>query len=83
MPLFIDIHRNIEGITPEGMAEAHQQDLKVQEKYGVNYTNYWYSESEGAIFCLCEAPNLEAAAAVHKESHGMEAIEILEVKEGK
>ena len=82
MPLFIDIHRNVEGITPEGLAEAHAKDLKVQEKYGVNYINYWYSESEGAVFCLCEAPNAEAAAAVHKEAHGLQANEILEVKEG-
>ena len=82
MPLFLDIHRNVEGITPEGMAAAHQKDLEVQKKYGVNYLKYWYSESEGAIFCLCEAPDMEAASAVHKEAHGGIADEIIEVTEG-
>ena len=82
MPLFMDIHRNMTGLTPEGLAEAHKKDLEVQGKHGVNFVNYWYNEADGTIFCLCEAPSMEAAAAVHKEAHGGVADEIIEVKTG-
>lgn len=82
MPLYMDIHRSVEGITREKLNEAHANDVEVQGKHGVLFVNYWYSEQEGAIFCLCEAPNKEAAAAVHREAHGGEADEIIEVKQG-
>ena len=70
MPKFMDIHRKMKGLTAEGLAEAHQKDLDVQGKHGVRFINYWYNEDEGAVFCLCEAPNREAAEAVHREAHG-------------
>ena len=78
----MDIHRNVEGITEAALEEAHQKDLEVQGKHGVKFINYWYTEEEGTIFCLCEAPNREAAAAVHKEAHGGVADEIIEVRQG-
>jgi hypothetical protein len=34
------------------------------------------------VFCLCQAPSKEAAAAVHREAHGVMADEIIEVQEG-
>ncbi len=83
MPLYMDIHKNMEGLTPEGLAEAHKKDLEVQGRYGVQFLNYWYNESKGSIFCLCEAPNREAAMAVHREAHGGEADEVIEVTEGR
>jgi hypothetical protein len=82
MPLFMDIHKSVEGLTTEAVTEAHQKDLEVQGKYGVKYLHYWYDESSGTVFCLCEAPNKEAAEAVHREAHGGVADEIIEVKEG-
>lgn len=82
MPLYMDIHKNMTGLTPEGLNEAHKKDLEVQDKHGVKFINYWYSESDGTVFCLCEAPNQEAAAAVHREAHGSVADEIIEVKAG-
>jgi hypothetical protein len=54
----------------------------VQGKHGVEITDYWHSEKDGAVFCLAEAPSKEAFAAVHREAHGLEADEIFEVKEG-
>jgi hypothetical protein len=33
-------------------------------------------------FCLVEAPDKEAAEAVHREAHGLLADEITEVEEG-
>ncbi len=82
MPLYMDIHHKVEGLTGEAVAEAHARDLEVQEKYGVKYLQYWYDEGTGQVFCLCEAPSKEAAEAVHREAHGLVADEITEVKEG-
>ncbi|TMG98028.1 MAG: DUF4242 domain-containing protein [Betaproteobacteria bacterium] len=47
--------------------------MKTQGKYGVEYRKYWLNESCGKIFCLCTAPNSEAAASVHREAHGVVA----------
>lgn len=82
MAQYMDIHRNVEDIDKEKLDEAHKKDLAVQGRHGVDITNYWYSEKDGAVFCLCEAPTKEAFAAVHREAHGMEADEIFEVKQG-
>src|SRR5918999_2797219 len=82
MPLYMDIHRNVEGLTPEAVAEAHQKDLEVQDEYGVRYHRYWYNDETGEVFCLAEAPSKEAAEAVHREAHGLTADEIIEVQEG-
>ncbi len=82
MPLFMDIHAHVEGLTEDAVAQAHEADLKTQEKYGVKYLRYWFDENSGKVFCLVEAPNKEAANAVHREAHGLVADELVEVKEG-
>ena len=82
MPLYIDIHRNVEGLTAEAVADAHQKDLEAQDEHGVQCLNYWYDEGTGTVFCLFEAPSKEAADAVHRAAHGLTADEIIEVKEG-
>ena len=82
MPLFIDTHKHIEGLTAEAAAHAHAADIQTQEKYGVKYLRYWVDENAGKVFCLVEAPNKEAAMAVHREAHGLVADEIAEVQEG-
>jgi hypothetical protein len=82
MPLYMDTHQHVEGLTADGVAQAHQADLKTQERYGVKYLRYWFDEDTGKVFCLVEAPNKEAAIAVHREAHGSVADEITEVKEG-
>ncbi|HEX9924602.1 MAG TPA: nickel-binding protein, partial [Anaerolineae bacterium] len=40
MPLFMDIHKGVEGLTAEAVAGAHKKDLEVQEKHGVKYLHY-------------------------------------------
>jgi hypothetical protein len=82
MPLYLDIHHKVDGLTGEALAGAHAKDLEVQDKYSVKYLRYWYNEGAGTVFCLCEAPDKEAAKAVHREAHGLVADEIFEVKEG-
>lgn len=81
MPLYMDVHRNVEGLTEDAVAGAHQKDLEIQHEHGVNYKRYWFNEAEGTIFCLVEAPNKEAAHRVHREAHGLVADELIEVKE--
>ena len=79
MPLFMDHHRRVEGLTAEAVADAHKKDVEIQEEYGATYRRYWYNEESGEVFCLAEAPNKEAAEAVHREAHGLVADEITEV----
>ena len=69
MPLYMDHHHKVEGLTAEAVAGAHKRDLEVQGKHGVNYLKYWFDEGTGAVFCLVEAPSREAAVAVHQEAH--------------
>jgi hypothetical protein len=82
MPLYMDTHKAVEGLTVDAVIGAHKKDLEVQEKHGVKYLKYWFNEDSGNIFCLVEAPSKEAAAAVHREAHGLVADEIIEVNEG-
>lgn len=82
MPLYMDEHRKIDGLTAEAVAGAHKRDLEVQGEFGVNYRSYWFDEGNGKVFCLVEAPSKEAAEAVHRKAHGLLADEITEVKEG-
>lgn len=82
MPLFMDIHKHVPGLTAEAVKGAHAKDVEVQKKHGVKYLKYWFDEGAGKVFCLVEAPTKEAAAAVHREAHGLLADEIIEVKEG-
>ena len=82
MPLFMDEHRNVEGLTAEAVAGAHQKDLEVQGRHGVNYRQYWFNEQTGTVYCLVEAPDREAAERVHREAHGLVADEITEVQQG-
>jgi class 3 adenylate cyclase len=80
MPSYMDIHEIPGGISAEEVAKAHAQDVKVQSKYGVSYHRYWVNEKEGKIFCLCHAPNAEAAVQVHREAHGQIAEKIIQVE---
>ncbi len=82
MPLYMDTHKNVDGLTAEAVMNAHKQDVAVQAKHGVTYHKYWYNEAEGTVYCLVEAPSKEAAEAVHREAHGLVADELVEVHEG-
>jgi hypothetical protein len=83
MSLYMDIHHKIDGLTADAVMHAHEADVQTQGKYGVNYLKYWFDEGSGKVFCLIEAPSKEAAAQVHREAHGLEADEIIEVQEGR
>jgi class 3 adenylate cyclase len=80
MPLYMDIHNLPEGTTLEDVAKAHAKDMEIQRKYGVEYSKYWLNEKAGKVFCLCHAPNAEAAEQVHREAHGMLPDKIIEIQ---
>ncbi len=82
MPLYLDTHHHVPGLTAEGIAHAHAQDLATQDRHGVRFLRYWFDETTGKVYCLAEAPSPEAMIAVHREAHGALADETLEVREG-
>ncbi|WP_426562631.1 DUF4242 domain-containing protein [Angustibacter sp. McL0619] len=84
MPLYMDIHTigDGSGITFDDVAKAHMADLQTQDRYDVRYLRYWVNETHGKVFCLVEAPSVDAANAVHREAHGLVADEVIEVQEG-
>lgn len=82
MPLYMDVHHKVDGLTAEAVAGAHDKDLEIQGQYGVNYLRYWFDEDSGKVFCLVEAPDPESAHTVHREAHGLVADELVQVQEG-
>ena len=80
MPLYMDIHEVPGGVSAEDVAKAHAEDVKIEHKYDVHYHKYWVNEKAGKIFCLCHAPNAEAAIQVHRQAHGMVADKLIEIQ---
>ena len=78
MPLYMDIH-TVPGADAAALKAAHEADMAVQDKHHVCYHKYWLNEAAGKVYCLVEAPNPEAAAAVHAQAHGLVAEKIIEV----
>jgi class 3 adenylate cyclase len=76
----MDIHEVPGGVSAEDVAKAHAEDVKIEDKYGVHYHKYWVNEKAGKIFCLCHAPDAEAATQVHRQAHGMVADKIIEIQ---
>jgi class 3 adenylate cyclase len=78
MPVYMDRHY-IEGATRHAIADAHQKDLALQDKYHVKFLTYWFDEMRSTAFCLIEAPNRETIERAHNEAHGSVPNEVLEV----
>jgi hypothetical protein len=81
--LFLDIHRLGAGnVTAAAVADAHKKDLAVQEKYKVNFINYWVDEKAGVVVCLSEADDAASVIGTHKEAHGLIPTEVKKVQQG-
>ena len=78
MPIYMDRH-NLEGATAKSLADAHQKDLKLQDKFGIKLLTYWFDEGRGTAFCLIDAPAKEQVRQLHKEAHGSIPHKIMEV----
>ena len=81
--LFLDVHELGAGnVTASAVEGAHQKDLAVEKKYGVNFINYWVNEKDGVIMCLSQAPDSNAVINTHKDAHGLLPKYVLQVKQG-
>ena len=78
MPVYMDRHY-IEGATRHSVADAHQKDLAIQDKYDVKFLTYWFDDVRCTAFCLIEAPDRETIERAHNEAHSSIPNEILEV----
>lgn len=78
MPVYMDRHY-VEGATRHAVADAHQKDLALQDKYNVKFLTYWFDEMRCTAFCLIEAPNRDTIERAHDEAHGLVPNEIIEV----
>jgi hypothetical protein len=80
---YLDVHELGAGkVTAKDVAGAHAKDLAVQDKYGVNFVNYWVDEKGGRVVCLSQAPDSSAVINTHKEAHGLVPAYIEKVKQG-
>jgi class 3 adenylate cyclase len=78
MAVYMDRHY-IEGATQHAVADAHQKDLALQDKYNIKFLTYWFDEARCTAFCLIEAPNRNTIEEAHNEAHGSVPNEVLEV----
>ena len=81
MPIYMDRHDVSEDIKAEHVAQIHQEDLKIEHKYGCRGFTYWFDGDRKTAFCLIEAPNKEALKKMHAEAHGDTPNSIIEVNE--
>ena len=78
----MDVHVIETGeLLAEEVAKAHVEDLKVEARHGVQQLKYWVDTTNKRVFCLMRGPNKAACHAVHQESHGMTACNIVELSE--
>jgi len=81
--LFIDVHHLGAGnVTAKDVAAAHQKDLAVQDRFGVQFQKYWVDEKKGLVYCLSAAKDSARIAQTHKAAHGLMPQEVHPVTEG-
>lgn len=80
MPIFMDRHDLPESVTAEEVARLHQEDLKIEHKFGCKGMTYWFDEVRNTAFCLIQAPNRQALQDMHNQAHGAVANRIIEVE---
>ena len=79
MPIYMDRH-DLAAVTAKDVAEAHQEDLKIQDNYNCKGLTYWFDEKRGTAFCLVEAPNADCVKEMHDQAHGLIPHQIIEVE---
>jgi AraC-like DNA-binding protein len=82
MPIYMDRHDVSEKVTAEHIAELHQEDLKIQHRFGCRGLTYWFDEKRKTAFCLIEAPDSSAIFKMHDEAHGQVPHRVIEVDAG-
>jgi len=75
---FIDVHREMTGITHQQLTEAHRADLAIEADENVHFKHTWADPDSGLVFCLSEAPSAEAVKKIHQRA-GHPTEEVYEV----
>ena len=70
MPIYMDRHY-VKGASRHAVQQAHAEDQKIQDDFGVEIMTYWFDEQRGTAFCLMEAPDKEAVVHLHSTAHGL------------
>jgi class 3 adenylate cyclase len=78
MPIYMDRHA-VKGATSKTVADAHQKDLKLQDRFGVRVMTYWFDQERGSSFCLMDSPARENVRQLHAAAHGLIPNKIIEV----
>jgi hypothetical protein len=65
---FMDVHHHMQGITAEGLKDAHNADLAIQGDEQVNFKQAWADPDSGLVYCLSEAPSEEAVRRIHERT---------------
>lgn len=86
MPLFIDMHEAPFQASAERLAEQHERDIRVGQKFGVRWISYNNDvvsiqgtdgpEIRYRTFCIAEALSAEAVQACHLTAHSHKANEV-------
>jgi AraC-like DNA-binding protein len=82
MPIYMDRHDVSETVTAELVAQLHQQDLAIQDRFGCRGLTYWFDSLRRTAFCLIEAPNEQAIREMHDYAHGKVPHLVIEVDTG-
>ena len=80
MPIFMDRHDVSQSVTAEIVAGLHQQDLKIQHRFGCRGLTYWFDDKRKTAFCLIEGPDRNAILEMHREAHGDVPHSVIEVE---
>ena len=68
MPLFMDVHEGMAGVTREQLKAAHQKDLDLEGAEKVHFIKAWADPASGKVFCLSEGPDKDAVRRVHEKA---------------
>jgi hypothetical protein len=81
---FLDVHLFGPGkVSAKDVAGIHPKDLATQQKYGVNFINYWVDEKKGVVVCLSQAKDPSDIIKTHREAHGLLPAYMVKVKQPK
>lgn len=78
MPIYMDVHI-VPGVNARAIAKAHSLDIMVQDAHGCKCMTYWIDEQRETVFCLVEAPTMQAVVEMHNHAHGLIPHKIIEV----
>lgn len=68
MGMYMDVHRDMKGITSDQLKKAHEADTAIQKDGGVHFERAWADPESGTVSCLSTAPSAEAVQRIHERA---------------